>query len=333
MVEDGVGHCGTPFVDWLNADEKMRPGSMTEGAIRDCGEAGITSSGSYCSCSDRRCALHIRCPELRKYLAWRGRPTSTEAPTRNLGNAAKRSPMIFELLKDITKLALIVASLDLALRAYVRARLPAWSGPLEKRRVVILCALVLAATAIKVSEDVLGKESGPVDEAILLIIHNHVPPMLTGFFEAVTVTGSSMALVPLAAVATIALLLAKRRVEAMQLATAAVTAPILVYIIKMAVGRARPALWEAQWYWGSSFPSGHTLTVAAISTAAALCVSRIWPSLRAVALWVAFVWTVLVAISRMVLGVHWPTDVLTAACIGAFIPLAVSIAFEVHEGK
>jgi len=47
-----------------------------------------------------------------------------------------------------------------------------------------------------------------------------------------------MALVPLAALATIALLLAKRRIEAMQLATTAITAPILVYIIKMAVGRA-----------------------------------------------------------------------------------------------
>jgi undecaprenyl-diphosphatase len=241
--------------------------------------------------------------------------------------------MIFELFKDIAKLALIVASLDLALRAYVRCRLPAWCEPLQRRRVVILSALVLAATAIKVSEDVLGKESGPVDEAILWAIRNHIPATLTGFFEAVTVTGSSIVLIPLASAATIALVLAKRRIEALQFAASAITAPILVYVIKTAVGRARPALWESRWYWGSSFPSGHTLAVAAISTAAALCVGWLWPKLRGVALSVAFAWTLLMALSRMVLGVHWPTDVLTAACIGAFIPLAISLAFELHQAK
>ena len=96
----------------------------------------------------------------------------------------------------------------------------------------------------------------------------------------------------------------------------------------MAAGRARPALWATEWYWGSSFPSGHTLVVAAIATAGVLCVSRIRPAARGAALSLAFVWILLVALSRMVLGVHWPTDVLAAAFIGAFLPLAISVALE-----
>ena len=65
-----------------------------------------------------------------------------------------------------------------------------------------------------------------------------------------------------------------------------------------------------------------------MATAAVLCVGRIRPAARGVALWLAFSWIVLVACSRLVLGVHWPTDVLAAACIGAFLPLAMWIVLE-----
>ncbi len=71
-----------------------------------------------------------------------------------------------------------------------------------RRRLTLLSVLFLAVSAIKVSEEVIGGESGPIDQAILLFIHGHVPGTLTGFFEAVTFTGSSKVLFPLASVAT-----------------------------------------------------------------------------------------------------------------------------------
>jgi undecaprenyl-diphosphatase len=239
--------------------------------------------------------------------------------------------VVFELIKDTTKLALIVAGLYFVLGAYVRRKQPAWSEPLEKRRLVIVWVLVLAASAIKVSEDVLGGESGPIDEAILFFIRGHVSGRLTGFFEAITFTGSFRVLFPLATGATIALLCARRRFEALLLATSAISAATVVYVVKTAVGRVRPALWETEWYWGSSFPSGHTLVVTAFAIAAALCISRIWPAAREFALSIAILWICLVALSRLVLGVHWPTDVLVAACIGASLPLAMSVALELRH--
>jgi undecaprenyl-diphosphatase len=239
--------------------------------------------------------------------------------------------MVFEAFKDTTMLVLVVACLYFALGAYARRRQPAWSEPLAQRRLAVLLVLVLAASAIKVTEDVLGGESGPIDEAILVFIRGHVPRTLDGLFEAITYSGSSVFLFPLAAAATIALLGASRRFEALLIATSVILGATAVYVVKTAVGRARPALWETEWYWGPSFPSGHTLVVAAFATSAVLCVGRIWPAMRNIALSAALLWIFLVGLSRLVVGVHWPTDVLVAACIGTFLPLAISVSFELRN--
>ena len=239
--------------------------------------------------------------------------------------------MVTGFLGDMVELALLAAAGYLALTVLARRMRPAWSAHLAERRLVVLVVLVLAMTAIKVSEEVLAHESGPIDEAILRALHGLVPAALVGFFQAVTASGSSKVLLPVAAVATFALAMTTRRREAWLLAASALTAPALVYLLKTAVGRVRPALWETQWYWGSSFPSGHTLTTAAVSTAAALCVGRIWPRWRDAAMAVALAWLFLVGLSRLVLGVHWPTDVLAAACIGILIPLAVDMGLRFRD--
>ncbi|MDX1269621.1 MAG: phosphatase PAP2 family protein [Oceanisphaera sp.] len=241
--------------------------------------------------------------------------------------------MIFELIEDVIKLTLIVVSLHFALGIYVRRRQPTWTGALERRRLLILCALVLAVSAIMVTEDVLGGDSGPFDRATLLFIRDYLSPSLTGFFEAVTLTGSAMVLVPLTLVTTIGLLLAGRRVEAMLVAASVTSGGAVVYVIKTVVGRARPELWQTEWYWGSSFPSGHTLVVTAFATAVALCISRMVPAARRFALAVAMLWVMLVGFSRMVLGVHWPTDVLAAACIGALLPLLINMYLALRHGR
>lgn len=233
--------------------------------------------------------------------------------------------MIFEPIRDLVEWALIVAGLYLAFGAYVRRKRHVWAAPLEKRRFAILLGLVLAVSAIKVGQEAVGGDSGPVDRAFLLFVHSHIPGSLTRFFGLVTVTGSARVLLPLTAAGTIGLLCCGRRREALLLAGSVAGGEFLVYLVKTVVGRTRPQLWETSLYWGSSFPSGHTLVTAAFATAAVLCIGRIRPAARGFALPVALVWIILVALSRLVLGVHWPTDVLAAACIGAFLPLALSL--------
>ena len=236
--------------------------------------------------------------------------------------------MLLNMAADVAKLSLFIVCAYLLLGAYARRRKPQWIEHLTKRRLAVLGVLTLAVGAIKLIEDVVAKESGPVDEAILWFIRQHVPAALNGFFAVVTLGGSARFLVPVAVVAAVVLLVTRRRFEALLVGASLLMATSVVWAMKAIVGRARPALWEAQWYWGSSFPSGHTLSTAAVSTAAALCVARLWPRAGTGAMVLAVVWTGLVAMSRLVLGVHWPSDVLAAMCIGVFIPLSISVAFD-----
>jgi undecaprenyl-diphosphatase len=239
---------------------------------------------------------------------------------------------MFELMEDIVKLGFIVASFYYALSLFVRKRQPGFYGTLERHRLTVLFGLVLVVLALKISEDVLGGESGPVDKAILLFIHAHIPPSLNPVFSAITGSGSLKSLLPASTVITISLLLAGRRRDAFFFAVSVISAALVIFVIKTTVGRHRPGLWETEWYWGSSFPSGHTLATAAFATAATLLVLKTRPGSRWIAMTAAFLWIFLVGLSRLVLGVHWPTDVLAAACIGTFLPLAIKAVMHFNHG-
>jgi undecaprenyl-diphosphatase len=240
------------------------------------------------------------------------------------------SQVVRELMVLVVTVAFVVPAFHYAFGAYARHLRPDWSPTLERRRLAILVLLVCAVTAVQIGEDVLDRDSHAIDRQILLSLRDYASPAVIRFMEAFTLTGSSKFLFPLALVATIALLFARRRFEALLLAGSTVVGALTIYVMKALVGRERPRLWETETYWGSSFPSGHTLAVAAFAVAATLCITRIRPRLELPAVIVAVSWIALVGLSRLVLGVHWPTDVVVAACVGAFIPLAASVAFELR---
>jgi undecaprenyl-diphosphatase len=237
-------------------------------------------------------------------------------------------PLLIEIVEDVAKLAFSVAALYLALRLYLRHRRPDWHDRVDRRRAAFVWLLSLGAVAVMVAERALGGDSHLIDRRVLLWIREHLPAAWTPPFEWVTLTASGTVLTPLTVAATAALALARRRAEALLIAGSVCCGASVVFLMKITIGRERPALWEAQWYWGSSFPSGHTLSMAAFATAAALVAGRLWPPTRVPALLAALVWVLLVGFSRLVLGVHWPTDVVVAACLGAAIPLGFSFSLE-----
>jgi membrane-associated phospholipid phosphatase len=92
---------------------------------------------------------------------------------------------------------------------------------------------------------------------------------------------------------------------------------LLMNLIKFLVDRVRPDFHRLSVFSGSSFPSGHSTAAAATITALAVVVGLgRSPGARALLIGVAVAIAVAVGCSRVLLGVHWFSDVIAGLALG-----------------
>jgi undecaprenyl-diphosphatase len=95
---------------------------------------------------------------------------------------------------------------------------------------------------------------------------------------------------------------------------------LLTFVLKSLFDRPRPdVVVHLVGVSSASFPSGHAMASATIYLTLGALLARVQPQgrLKVYSGVVAATLTVLVGLSRVYLGVHWPTDVLAGWCIGA----------------
>ncbi|MBA3447146.1 MAG: phosphatase PAP2 family protein [Pseudaminobacter sp.] len=135
-----------------------------------------------------------------------------------------------------------------------------------------------------------------------------------------TSLGSASVLIFISMVAICYLMLARQTGAALFVLAAVAGGQFLSGALKLGVDRPRPELVShlADVH-TLSFPSGHAMMSAVTFLTLGSLLARIAPGrlTKAYVLFVAVLATVLVGVSRIYLGVHWPTDVLAGWCAGA----------------
>ena len=159
------------------------------------------------------------------------------------------------------------------------------------------------------------------DDAILLALADWRTPWLNQAVAGISFFGSPIGIILISVTAFMALWwLANDRVGAAKIATAALGAALWVEAIKRLFERPRPTIGPhlAQ-FTGFSYPSGHALAATATFGMLAL-IAHCYVRQRHGRIAIHFVcWALagLVAISRVYLGVHYPSDVIGGVLLGS----------------
>jgi undecaprenyl-diphosphatase len=153
----------------------------------------------------------------------------------------------------------------------------------------------------------------------ILALRAFASPTLTTVMLAASFIAHGRVAVPFALAVAVALFLLGRRAETLRYVVACVGGELLLIGLKELVHHHRPVgispkLTDAGWY---SFPSGHVmLAVIIFGLAAYLLTEHAGRFIRVAVLTGATIFVVLVALSRVYLGAHWPSDCVGAALAG-----------------
>lgn len=199
------------------------------------------------------------------------------------------------------------------------------------RRAAIACGIslgvfVLCAVAMRT-----GLARG-ADDALLRWAHVQATPALETFARWLAVVGYRGGVIPFDALLVLVLALRKHWRPA-GFATVALGGGLLLNKgLKLLFARPRPALdWSAATLPASfSFPSGHAMATATFATVLTTLAWRSrwrWPVVGT-----AWGFALSVAVSRVVLGVHFPSDVLAGLALGVAWACAVRRAFARGAG-
>ncbi len=190
--------------------------------------------------------------------------------------------------------------------------------------------LLLAGSAwafIELSDAVFDGETMAIDRALLLALRSSADPAdplgpgwLVEMGRDITALGGVAVLMLLILAVTVFMAL-RRLWHAAGLLLAAVGSGILAStLLKAVFERPRPDLVPHGSYVSTaSFPSGHSMMAAVVYLTLGALLARVEPDTRVkvFVLSAAILLTLLVGVSRVYLGVHWPTDVLAGWTVGA----------------
>lgn len=195
--------------------------------------------------------------------------------------------------------------------------------------ILVLAALaaVLLFVFAKIAAEMREGETRDFDQFLLLAFRSKTglyeplgPPWLAEMMRDITALGSFTVLGLVTFSVAGFLMLTRKRHAAWTVVLAVTSGTLVSTVLKWLFARPRPDLVpHATMVYTQSFPSGHAMLSAVVylTLGALLARTQAEPKVKVYLLLLAMALTLTVGISRVYLGVHWPTDVIAGWAVGA----------------
>lgn len=206
---------------------------------------------------------------------------------------------------------------------------------------IVLAAFLLLGfllhSFLEVAEEVEEGDTHIIDTRLLMLLRDGAdpqnalgPPWVYEMVRDISSLGGIAVLTLITVSAAVYLLMIKKWGQAIYLAGAVCIGTALANALKFGYARPRPDLVpHGSYVFTGSFPSGHSMMSAMVFLSVGMMLARAQKSMPAKIffLGISVFLTVLVGISRVYLGVHWPSDVLAGWLAGG----ACAISFWLLE--
>jgi undecaprenyl-diphosphatase len=181
----------------------------------------------------------------------------------------------------------------------------------------LLLSLAIIYVLAQLSDEVLEREAFGFDKTILLWIHQFANPTLDTIMLKITRLGNQSTVVFITLV-TLGILWGRRyRQEAKIFLLNCLGGTILSYGLKLAFSKPRPQLWKLLISEESySYPSGHALGSMVLYGFLGYLLGNHYPKYAKLFYYIAAIAITSIGLSRLYLGVHWPTDVIAGYGVG-----------------
>lgn len=172
----------------------------------------------------------------------------------------------------------------------------------------------------------------PWERQLLIALDGDLRPTLDAALYLIPWAGTNLTLGPLIALIALWLVWRRRRDLATWIVIVELGVLSLNWLVKRIMERERPDIVErVGWFGWGSFPSGHAMASLAVLMTLAILMHRAtgarWPAVT------AFLVFLVVSISRLFHGVHWPTDIIGGALVGLVWLIATWFAFVGLPGR
>lgn len=204
--------------------------------------------------------------------------------------------------------------------------------------IVVLCVVVAIAGFAALAAEVREGDIFAIDRTLLLAFrapgHLGVPVGPRWLQEAardISALGGFTVLALVTIISALLLFLHRRAAQAAVFLASVVFAQIAAEVVKALVDRPRPTLVpHNDLVYSASFPSGHAVMTPVVYLTLAVVVANLEQRrhLKAILPVCAAFLVLAVGVSRVYLGVHWPTDVLAGWALGLAVALVASIALR-----